>query len=54
MKSKEHLTDEGIKKIVAIKASVNRGLSADLNAAFPNIDPVPRPIVENKKVPHEE
>ena len=54
MKAKEHLTDAGIKKIVAIKASMNNGLSAELYAAFPNLKPVPRPLVENKKVPHEQ
>ena len=54
MKAKEHLTDAGIKKIVAIKAYVNNGLSEELKAAFPNINSVARPIVENKKVPHEE
>jgi hypothetical protein len=54
MKAKEHLTDAGVKKIVAIKASMNNGLSANLSAAFPNLNPVPRPLVENKKVPHEQ
>jgi hypothetical protein len=54
MKAKEHLTDAGIKKIVAIKASMNNGLSAELCAAFPNLKPVPRPLVENQKVPHEQ
>jgi LAGLIDADG endonuclease len=54
MKAKEHLTDAGIKKIVAIKASMNNGLSAYLYVALPNLKPVPRPIVENKKVPHEQ
>lgn len=54
MKAKEHLTDAGIKKIVAIKASMNNGLSADLYVPLPNLKPVPRPIVENKKVPHEQ
>jgi len=54
MKSKEHLTEIGVNKIVAIKASMNNGLSADLCAAFPNLNPVPRSLVENKKVPHEQ
>ena len=54
MKAKEHLTDEGVNKIVAIKASMNNGLSENLHAAFPNLEPVPRPLVENKKVPHEQ
>lgn len=54
MKTKEHLTDAGVKKIVAIKASMNNGLSEDLYAAFPNLNPISRPLVENKKVPHEQ
>ena len=32
---------EGLRKIVAIKASLNKGLSEELKAAFPNIIPVP-------------
>lgn len=45
MEQKEHLTMEGLEKIVAIKASLNNGLSAELKAAFPEIIPVPRPSV---------
>jgi len=45
---KEHLTVEGLEKIVAIKASINRGLTSELKAAFPNTVPVNRPLVENK------
>lgn len=33
------------KKIVSIKASMNKGLSDELKAAFPNIIPVERPKV---------
>lgn len=54
--SKEHLTLEGLGKIVSIKASMNLGLSYDLKVVFPNIVPAPcgRPLVENKKIqdPH--
>lgn len=45
----EHLTIEGLHKLVEIKASINRGLSDDLIADFPNIKPADRPIVINKK-----
>ena len=45
MNKKEHLTKEGLNKIVAIKASMNKGLSDELKAAFPNIGPVQRPLV---------
>ena len=47
MEQKEHLTSEGLKKIVAIKASMNKGLSDELKAAFPDILPIERPKVEN-------
>jgi hypothetical protein len=42
IKLKEHLTLEGLNKLVAIKASINKGLSPQLKAAFPNITPVQR------------
>ena len=35
--AKEHLTIEGLHKIVAIKASMNWGLSDELKKEFPNI-----------------
>jgi hypothetical protein len=41
----EHLTSEGLRKIVAIRASINNGLSYTLKSAFPDIIPYPRPIV---------
>lgn len=50
MSQKEHLTPEGIQKIIAIKASVNLGLAEELKVAFPNTIPVPRPIVEGKEI----
>jgi hypothetical protein len=34
MNCKEHLTDKGILKIVAISASINRGLNKGLKQAF--------------------
>lgn len=48
IKIKAHLTHEGLKQIVAIKASHNLGLSDKLKLAFPNVAPVSRPIVKNK------
>ena len=50
MLNKEHLTKDGLTKIVAIKASMNRGLSEELKLAFPDVVPVVRPLVENKKI----
>lgn len=48
---KEHLTMEGFHKIVAIKASMNKGLSDNLKEDFPTIKPVDRPKVEFKGIP---
>jgi len=50
MNCKEHLTIEGINKIVAIKASLNLGLSAGLKAAFPSLVAIDRPLVQNQKI----
>ena len=50
MKNKEHLTKEGLQQIVNIKASMNRGLSPELKAAFPNTIPVQRPFVFNQQI----
>ena len=48
MKRREHLTTEGLQKIVSIKAVLNKGLSDDLKAAFPNIVPAIRPQVTSQ------
>ena len=47
----EHLTPEGLIKIVSIKASMNKGLSEDLKTAFPNVTPVSKPFVEVAIIP---
>lgn len=41
---------EGLEKIVAIKASNNLGLSNQLKEAFPNVIPVPRPLVIDQQI----
>lgn len=46
MNRKEHLTPAGLRKIVAIKASINLGLPDRLKTAFPNINPLYRPSVQ--------
>jgi len=46
MDQKKHLNLEGIIKILSIRASMNIGLSRELKVVFPNITPVPRPLVE--------
>ena len=54
MEQREHLTHEGLHKIVAIKASINRGLSEKLQSEFKNIKPAERPLVIDQKIknPH--
>nr|YP_009663726.1 hypothetical protein [Dactylella tenuis]QCW06863.1 hypothetical protein [Dactylella tenuis] len=42
--NKEHLTDEGFKKILNIRASMNLGIPEELKMTFPNINPVLRPL----------
>ena len=37
---------EGLAKILSLKASLNNGLTIELNRAFPNIIPVERPQVQ--------
>lgn len=48
IQNKEHLTMEGLEKIVAIRAVLNLGLTDKLKAAFPHIVPVRRPSVQNQ------
>lgn len=45
MESKGHLNQEGLEKILAIKSSLNLGLSSKLKALFPNIQPVSRSLL---------
>lgn len=46
MNRREHLTLEGLKKIVSLRAAMNNGLSPQLKVAFPNTIPVHRPVVD--------
>lgn len=50
MKNKEHLTKDGLEKIVALKSSTNLGLSENLLEAFSHVDLVARSIVKNQKI----
>lgn len=53
VKNKEHLTLEGLNKIISIKEKMNtEQLSDELKAALPDRPDVQRPIVENQKVLH--
>jgi hypothetical protein len=46
MNKKEHLTIEGLRKIVSISASLNLGLSDELVKAFSDITPIKRAKLE--------
>jgi len=50
MKKGEHLTYEGLKAIINIRASINRGLTPALKEAFPDYVPVHRPLVDAQKL----
>ena len=51
IKNKEHLSIEGLTKIINIKASLNSGLSEILKTKFNNINPVERPIINTTNIP---
>lgn len=46
MQKKEHLTKEGIEKIINIRAAMNLGLTPILKSAFSYNIPVERPVVD--------
>jgi hypothetical protein len=48
--SKGHLSPEGLQKLVAIKASINKGLPESLKTAFPHVTSVPRPLVKDTEI----
>jgi len=51
MEQKRHLTVEGLNKIMSIKAVMNNaGVSDSLNLAFPNIEPILRPEIKDRKI----
>jgi hypothetical protein len=50
IKNKEHLTKEGFKKVLSLKASINLGLSDELKLVFPYIIPVSRPSPLEKNI----
>ena len=52
MNTKEHLTFEGLYKVLSLKASLNLGLSDDLKVAFPSIKPIMRPLLLNQEIPN--
>lgn len=48
IKNKQHLDRKGFIKVLSIRASMNLGLSDELQLSFPEIKPVSRPSVFNK------
>jgi len=50
MNNKEHLTLEGLQKIVAMKGYLNLGLSDEIKTNFSNISTIERPLVEDQKI----
>lgn len=46
MSKGEHLTKEGLNKVMSIRASLNKGLSDKLIESFPDIYPVKRPEIQ--------
>jgi hypothetical protein len=51
MNQKEHLTPEGLQRVVEIRASLNKGLTKVLNEAFPKIIPISRPTFLFQGIP---
>lgn len=50
VEQKEHLTKEGLLKLVSIKAALNLGLSEKLKESFPGVIPAAKPLIEATKV----
>jgi len=50
VQKKEHSSVEGLKKIVAIKASINLKLSSNLKNVFPDVVPVTIPELKDRKI----
>ena len=50
IKNKEHLTKQGLKKIFSLRASINLGLSDELQLVFPDIVPAARPLPVDLKI----
>lgn len=51
IKEKVHLTEEGLLKIVSLKANLNKGLSKELLEAFPNVENLDRLEYKFKGIP---
>jgi hypothetical protein len=50
MKQAQHLTSEGLRSIINIKASMNKGITPALKEAFPDYITAPRPSIHIQKL----
>ena len=50
MNRKEHLTQDGLRQIVGIRAAMNNGLSEEQKAVFSDVIPVKRPLVVDQEI----
>lgn len=50
VKNKDHLTEKGLKRIMALSGSSNRGYSKRVKEAFPNLEPAEKLIYEFKQI----
>ena len=48
--NKNHLSIEGLNKIINIKASINLGLSELLKSEFKNYIPIDRPVINTENI----
>jgi hypothetical protein len=46
----EYLTPKELQQIVNVRASINKGLSDELNTVFPDTVPVSRPVISNQEI----
>ena len=51
IKQKQHLTQEGLEKIVALKSNLNKGLTDNIMEAYPKFKPVARPHYNFTDIP---
>jgi hypothetical protein len=51
MIKKEHLNPKGFRKILSLKAVLNRGLNETLSKHFPDVIPASKPLVETTEIP---
>jgi LAGLIDADG endonuclease len=50
IQNKRHLDEEGLKEIMSLKASINKGLSGELKTMFSDIKAVDRPVISSQEI----